>query len=267
LGGPNDDLRAIENIHMKTLGIVGGIAPESTVDYYRQIIALYRAERSDGGYPRILINSIDLKKMLDLIGAGKLSEVTEYLLAEVVKLAAAGADFALFASNTPHLVFEDVRQRSPIPLVSIVEAACEAALALGLGKVGLLGTRFTMQGGFYPKVFSAHRIEVVVPNSDEQDYVHNRYMGELVHGVYRTETRQQLLTIVKRLRSQEGIQGLILGGTELPLLFRDGPQSDIPVLDTTKIHVERAVTCLLAQEPPNPADERDARMGAARSSP
>ena len=252
---------------MKTLGIVGGIAPESTVDYYRQIIALYRGQRSDGSYPHILINSIDLKKMLDLIGAGNLPELTEYLLAEVVKLAAAGADFGLFASNTPHLVFEDIRQRSPIPLVSIVEATCEAALALGLRKVGLLGTRFTMQGGFYPKVFSAHRIEVVVPRSDEQDYVHNRYMGELVHGVYRAETREQLLTIVERLRSQEGIQGLILGGTELPLLFRDGVQAGIPMLDTTKIHVERAVAYLLAQESPNPTVERDARKSAARPAP
>ena len=156
LGGSNNDSRAID-IEMKTLGIIGGIAPESTVDYYRQIIALYRSQQSDGGYPSILINSINLKKMLDLIGAGNLPEVTEYLLSEVVKLAAAGADFGLFASNTPHLVFEDIRQRSPIPLVSIVEATCEVALALGLGKVGLLGTRFTMQGGFYPKVFSTHR--------------------------------------------------------------------------------------------------------------
>ena len=252
---------------MKILGIVGGIAPESTVDYYRQIIALYREQRSDGGYPNILINSIDLKKMLDLIGAGKLPEVTEYLLAEVVKLATAGADFGLFASNTPHLVFEDIRQRSPIPLVSIVEATCEAALALGLRKVGLLGTRFTMQGGFYTKAFSAHRIEVVVPRSDEQDYVHNRYMSELVHGVYRAETREQLLMIVERLRSQEGVHGLILGGTELPLLLRDGAQADIPVLDTTKIHVERAVAYLLAQEPPNPTVERDARKTSARPSP
>jgi len=231
---------------MKTLGIIGGIAPESTVDYYRQIIALYRAKKNDDGYPSLLINSIDLKKMLDLIGAGNLPALTEYLLAEVGKLAAAGADIGLFASNTPHLVFENIRQRSPIPLLSIVEAACEAALALGLGKVGLLGTRFTMQGGFYTKVFSAHRIEVVVPRPDEQDYVHHRYMNELVHGIYRAETRAQLLTVVERLRRDEGIQGLILGGTELPLLFREGPQPDIPVLDTTKIHVERAVAYLLA---------------------
>ena len=244
---------------MRTLGIIGGIAPESTVDYYRQIITLYRNQRSGGGYPHILINSIDLKKMLDLIGAGKLLEVTEYLLAEVVKLAAAGADFGLFASNTPHLVFEDIRRRTPIPLVSIVEATCDATLALGLRKVGLLGTRFTMQGGFYTKVFSAHRIEVVVPKSDEQNYVHDRYMGELVHGVYRAETREQMLTIAARLRREEGIQGLILGGTELPLLFREGAQADILVLDTTKIHVERAVAYLLAQETPNLRVERDAR--------
>jgi len=252
---------------MKTLGIVGGIAPESTVDYYRQIVALYRGRRSDGGYPSILINSIDLKKMLDLIGAGNLPELTEYLLTEVSKLAAAGADFGLFASNTPHLVFEDIRQRSAIPLISIVEATCEAALALGLRKVGLLGTRFTMRGGFYPKVFSAHRIEVVVPTSDEQDFVHDRYMDELVHGVYRAETREQFLAIAERLRGQEGIQGLILGGTELPLLFRDGAQGGVPMLDTTKIHVERAVAYLLAQDPPNRTVERDARKSAARPSP
>jgi aspartate racemase len=248
LGGSNNLSRAIEVIKMKTLGIVGGIAPESTVDYYRQIVALYRGQRTDAGYPSILINSIDLKKMLDLIGAGNLPEVTEYLVAAVVKLAAAGANFGLFASNTPHLVFEGIRRQSPIPLVSIVEVTCEAALALGLRKVGLLGTRFTMQGRFYPKVFSAHGIEVIVPRPDEQDYVHNRYMDELVQGVYRAETREQMLTIAERLRGEEGIQGLILGGTELPLLFRDGAQPGIPMLDTTKIHVERAVAYLLAQD-------------------
>lgn len=238
---------------MKTLGIVGGIAPESTIDYYRRIIALYQGRLSDGGYPCILINSIDMKKMLDLIGAGNLPEVTEYLLAAVVKLAAAGADFGLFASNTPHLVFEEIRQRSPIPLVSIVESTCEAATALGLRKVGLLGTRFTMQGGFYPKVFSAYRIEVIVPSSKEQDYVHNSYVDELVQGIYRAETREHLLTIVERMRSQDGIDGLILGGTELPLLFRDSVQAGIPILDTTAIHVASAVKYLFAQEPLDPA--------------
>jgi len=231
---------------MKTLGIVGGIAPESTVDYYRRILALWRERQGDGGAPGILINSIDLKKMLGLIGAGRLPELTEWLLTEVAKLARAGADVCLFASNTPHLVFQDLRRGSPVPLLSIVEATCDAASDLGLGKVGLLGTRFTMQGGFYPEVFSRRRIEVVTPRPDEQDFVHDRYMAELVHGVYRAQTRERLLTIVERMRSAESIQGVILGGTELPLLFRDGAQPQIPVLDTTQIHVERAVDHLLA---------------------
>ena len=231
---------------MKTLGIVGGIAPESTVDYYRRILALWRERQGDGGAPGILINSIDLNKMLSLIGAGRLPELTEWLLTEVAKLARAGADVCLFASNTPHLVFQDLRRGSPVPLLSIVEATCDAASDLGLGKVGLLGTRFTMQGGFYPEVFSRRRIEVVTPRPDEQDFVHDRYMAELVHGVYRAQTRERLLTIVERMRSAESIQGVILGGTELPLLFRDGAQPQIPVLDTTQIHVERAVDHLLA---------------------
>ena len=114
---------------MKTLGIIGGIAPESTVEYYRLIVALYRERTHDGSYPPLLINSIDLKKLLDLIGALRLADVTEYLLKEVTKLARAGADLGLLASNTPHLVFEDLRRGSPIPLISIVEAACRATRA------------------------------------------------------------------------------------------------------------------------------------------
>jgi aspartate racemase len=142
---------------MRTLGIIGGIAPESTVEYYRLIIASYRRQKSDGSYPPILINSIDLTKMLGMIGAGKLGEVADYLGGELQKLARGGADFGLLASNTPHIVFEDLQRRSPIPLISIVQCACRDAKALGLTKVGLFGTRFTMQGKFYAEVFSKVR--------------------------------------------------------------------------------------------------------------
>ena len=230
---------------MKTVGIVGGIAPESTVEYYRLLIASYREKKRDGSYPRILINSIDMKKMLDLIAAKELAAVTEYLLGEVRKLAQAGADFGLLASNTPHLVFEDLRRQSPIPLLSIVETACEAAQALKLKKVGLFGTRFTMQGGFYPEVFTRQGIEIILPSLDDQNYIHEKYMGELVNGVFLDETRERLLLIVERLKAKDGIQGLILGGTELPLILREEFARGIPFLDTTRIHVERAVTLML----------------------
>ena len=233
---------------MKTIGIIGGIAPESTIEYYRLIIASYREQKRGGDYPPIIINSINLKTILDLVGAQQLAELTEYLLGEVTRLARAGADFGLLASNTPHIVFDDLQRQSPIPLVSIVEATCQATQALGLKKVGLFGTRFTMQARFYPEVFSRQGITVRVPDLDDQDYIHDKYMSELVHGIFRPETRERLLAIARRLRDREGIQGLILGGTELPLILRDVADRGIPFLDTTRIHAERAVAQMLLGE-------------------
>jgi aspartate racemase len=132
------------------LGVIGGIAPGSTIDYYRLLIDRYRELRPDGGYPSLVVNSIDLQLFLNLVGSGDRPKLTAYLVEEVHRLARAGAGLALFASNTPHLVFDEVQRLSPIPLVSIVESASAAAAAQGLRRVGLLGTRFTMEGGFLP---------------------------------------------------------------------------------------------------------------------
>ncbi len=246
---------------MKTLGIIGGIGPESTIEYYRQLIQLYRARKRDGSYPPIVINSVNLKVLVDLFEANDLAQVTEYLVSAIGKLAGAGAEYGLLAANTPHIVFDEVSRRSPIPLISIVEATREAARASGLKKLGLLGTRFTMQSQFYPQVFSAAQISLVTPQPDEQAYIHDKYMNELVKGIILPETRQRLLLIVDRLREQEGIDGLILGGTELSLILGE-PQPgeatlaetapgevtdrDIPFLDTTRIHVQAAVARMLS---------------------
>jgi len=231
---------------MKTLGIVGGVGPESTVDYYRSIIALYRQRKGDGSYPEIILNSIDLKKEMDLVERNQLVALTSYLLDEVAKLARAGADFGLIASNTPHIVFDDVRPRSLIPLISIVEATCEAAKAMDLKRVGLFGTSFTMQGKFYRDVFARAGITLVAPNLEDQTYVHDKYMNELVNGVFLPETRDGLLKIVDRLRETQQVQGLILGGTELPLILREETHNGLPILNTTKIHVAAAVREMLA---------------------
>ena len=140
---------------MKTIGIIGGIGPESTIEYYRSIVASYGERMPDGSYPSIIINSIDLKKVLDLVSANELAELTQYLVNEIQRLARAGAECGLVAANTPHIVFDEVRRRSPIQLISIVEATCEAAKTLGLMKLGLFGARFTMKDGstrtFFPK--------------------------------------------------------------------------------------------------------------------
>jgi|SRR5450432_136481 aspartate racemase len=232
---------------MKTVGIIGGIAPESTVAYYRLIVAAYREQKPDGSYPSIVINSIDMTKMLDFVGANELEKLIEYLLDEVRKLARAGADFGLLASNTPHIVFEEVRRRSPIPLISIVEVTCQAAKDLGLQKLGLFGTRFTMGGHFYPDVFSRAGITLVAPDENDQTYIHDKYMGELVKAIFLPKTRDGLLAIIDRLKERDNIQGLVLGGTELPLILRESTASGIPVLDTTQIHVRAVVAELLAQ--------------------
>lgn len=163
---------------MKSAGIVGGIGPESTIEYYRLIIAAYRERVRDGSYPRLLINSIDLKVMIDLFEATRLPEVTEYLLTALAALARAGADFAVLAANTPHIVFTPVCERSPIPLISIIEVTRDAARSLGLRRMGLFGTRFTMEGGFYQEVFSKAGMTLVLPAPAEQAYVHDKYMGE-----------------------------------------------------------------------------------------
>ena len=231
---------------MKTLGIIGGIGPESIIEYYRRIIALYRERIRDGSAPSIVINSIDMKKMLSLVEANELDRLSCYLSAEVKKLARGGATFALLAANTPHLVFDAVAQRSTIPLISIVEATCAEAKAAGLKRLGLLGTRFTMQLSFYPDVLSEQQIGTVVPNEEEQLYIHDKYMNELVKGIILPETRERLMTIIKTLKERAQIDGVILGGTELSLILRDETVFGVQVLDTTQIHVEAAVAQLIS---------------------
>lgn len=223
---------------MKMVGVIGGIGPESTIEYYRQLIAAYRAQKPDGSYPPIIINSINLKAVVDLLEANDLLGVADLFVAEIQKLAVAGAEFGLLAANTPHIVFDEIHRRSLIPLVSIVEATCATARALGLKRLALLGTRFTMQAEFYPKVFSKAEIALVVPDRDEQTYIHDKYMGELVKGIILPEMRQRLLAIVDRLQEQQSIDGVILGGTELPLILGDVTDRSIPFLDTTQIHVQ-----------------------------
>jgi aspartate racemase len=138
-------------------------------------------------------------------------------------------------------------------LISIVETACEAAKAMGLKHLGLFGTRFTMQGRFYQDVFAREGIALSIPPLDEQSYIHDKYLSELIHGIVLPETRERFLRIVERLQELHGMQGLILGGTELPLILRDVTYKGIPFLDTTKLHVKRIVAQIFSSSPPRPA--------------
>jgi aspartate racemase len=229
----------------KLIGIIGGIGPESTIDYYRLFVSIYREHRPDS-YPPVLINSIDLARALKLVTSGDLAGLAAYMLEEIHRLARAGATHGLLSSNTPHIVFDQIEDSSPIPLISIVETACRAAVERGLKRVGLFGTRFTMQGGFYQKVFAREGIEVMIPESEDQKFIHETYLNELVNGIVKPETRERYITIARHMKAKQGIEALILGGTELPLLLRGAIHIGVTLLDTAHLHVERAVAELLS---------------------
>lgn len=231
---------------MKKLGIIGGIGPESTIDYYRLIIARCREAAPAVEYPPVLINSIDLGRMLRLAGEQRLAELTEYLNDELQKLARAGAEIALLAANTPHIVFDELARITPLPLISIVKATRDAARNAQLRRLALLGTEFTMMGGFYQRVFAETTIDLVVPDLEERAFVHEKYMGELVKGMFLDPTRDALLSLMERLQEREAIDGVILAGTELPLLVRNSEPAGITFLDTTQIHVRAAVAAMAA---------------------
>lgn len=229
---------------MKTLGLIGGVGPESTIDYYRQLVSGFR-ERSGGTYPPVIINSVDLKRLLDWMAQNRLDLVADYLAEAIQKLEHAGADFAALASNTPHIVFDDLQRRSNLPLVSIVDATCRRVQKLGMRTVGLFGTRYTMQATFYPNTFARLGLTLVIPNAGEQTYIHEKYLGELLNDKFLPETRDQMLNIAGRMQKEYGIEGLILGGTELPLLLRDDQYEGLRMLDTTRIHVAELIDEML----------------------
>lgn len=228
----------------KTLGLIGGTGPESTIEYYRLLTAKYR-ELADGNSPSLIINSVNLKVMIESMTAGELDRVADYLSAAIEKLHQAGADLAALTANTPHIVFDELQRRSSLPLISMVEATRDHVQRLGYKTVALFGTRFTMQGSFYPEVFSRTGVKLVTPNDEEQTYIHAIYMGELLKDVFLPETRDKLLAIADAMKARDGIQAVILGGTELPLLLRDHEHNGMPLLDTTRIHVDRLISEML----------------------
>lgn len=224
---------------MTTVGIVGGLGPESTIDYYRRILEEW--ERGDSSTaPSIVIDSLDVRRALRLVESDR-AALTEYLLASLRRLAGAGVDFAAMTANTPHIVFDELAARSPVPLVSIVEACALEAARRGLGRLALLGTRFTMEAPFYPEVCARHGVVVVTPTEAERAWAHERYVGELLRGDFRDDTRREFTALVSRLRDEERIDGVILGGTELPLLLKSAMIAGVPALDTTALHVAAIV--------------------------
>jgi aspartate racemase len=231
---------------MKRIGLIGGIGPESTLDYYRLIIRAFQ-ERKSADYPEILVYSANLTELLKLMEEKRWIALTDWLLHKIEALQKAGAEFATIGSNSPHVVFDDVKARSPLPLLSIVEAACRKAQELGVKRLGLLGTEFTMQSDFFQKPFLAKGMSVVVPEPEDQHLIHRKHFTEIELGIIKDSTREELLAVARRMIDRHAIEALILGCTELPLILtRD--EFGISFLNTTGIHAEAIVDYSLGLE-------------------
>jgi aspartate racemase len=192
-----------------------------------------------------MINSLDVDKVLAWLDTGRLAELADYIALGVEALRQGGAEIGCIAANTPHLVFDDVERRSQIPLISIVRATAKHAKTLGLQKVGLFGTGFTMRANFYPDEFGRAGIGLVIPTDPERQLIHQSYIGELLKNQFLPETKAAILRIAQRMKDGDGVEAIVLAGTELPLLLRDSG-ADVEFLDTTRIHVKALVDVLLA---------------------
>jgi len=225
--------------HFKTIGMIGGIAPASTIDYYQRIISRYQERTGQRDYPAVIINSINMTHMLNLIDNDQLEELIDFLSEEIFALEKAGAKVIFMASNTPHLVYNQLKQRVKTKMVSIVDSTILHAQSKGYSRLGLIGTSTTMESDFYQDGFEAAGMEIITPMPDERRYINKIYMDELARGRFIPETKSRLLSIATRMYNEGQIEGLILGGTELPLILKASDMEDIELLNTTKIHVER----------------------------
>ena len=231
--------------HRKRIGIIGGIGPESTIEYYRLIVKRYQERLDTKEYPEVMINSINMTEMLGYVFTNQQDRLVDFMVDKIEGLERTGVDYIAIASNTPHMVFDRIAERVQTPLISIVEETCRVMLDGKFKKVGLLGTKSTMTNGFYQKVAALYGIEIVIPDTDQQDYIHTKYMSELLFNRIVPETKEQLIRIVRELQENESIEGLILGGTELPLILKQADFVDIMIFDTTVIHVESLVDRML----------------------
>ena len=229
---------------MKKVGIIGGIGPASTLDYYSGIINGYRAKVNDGNYPEIVIDSVNMTEMLSYIEKEDWNALTEMLVCAINHLKAAGAQFVAIASNTPHIVFDVIEKRSPLPLISIVNETIAYARARGIKKAVVIGTRFTMRSSLYANAFLKHSIATVTPSEDEQEEIHGIIFPKLEDGIVDLNDKSKLLTLADRLISKHFADALVLGCTELPLMIKEN-DIDTLLLNTTQIHIEAIVNAAI----------------------
>jgi len=228
---------------MKRIGIIGGIGPASTLDYYAGIIEGYRSKTGGNDYPEIMINSVNMTEMLSFVQNKDWKSLEDMLIDAINDLANAGAELAAIASNTPHIVFDSVEKRSPIPLISIVEETCRYAQEKGCKKAVVIGLLFTMESGLYSNALGKYAIEAVVPSDEEKRMIHNLIFPNLENGIVVPEDKQKMLAIVGRLIAEQKADALILGCTELPLMIKE-EDLDTTIINAAEIHIRAIINSI-----------------------
>lgn len=231
---------------MKKLGLVGGMGPESTIPYYHDIVYGVQERLGDNFFPSMTIESVNVFDVLRFCREEKYDELTDYLMNAIHNLEKSGADFIALSANTPHIVFDRLEERASVPLVSIIDATRDEAVRLNKHKLGVLGTIFTMTGDFFKMPFCQSGIEIMTPTEKEMEFINEKISSELESGIVKEETLRGFQTIINRMKEENGIEAVILGCTELPLLLND-EVSPVPCLDTMKIHVETLIHKIVEQ--------------------
>jgi len=230
---------------MKTVGIIGGIGPESTVYYYQRIIKEYKKRTKSKHYPNINIASIDMTEMLSYEENREYDELENMLSLAVDRLMKASSDFVVIASNTPHVVFDRLEKVAAVKLISIVDSTCEYIKKKGYKKALLTGTLYTMQENFYSRYAIKYNFDLIVPGREDMLNIQDVIFPELEEGIIIPEKKEKYIRIVEKYAKEQGIDCVILGCTELPLMISDKDVS-IPAINTSEIHVQKIVDEMLA---------------------
>lgn len=230
----------------RKIGLVGGVSPESTVEYYQYIVRKYHERYGDLHFPEVIIYSVRFKQLCEWSDSGHWKKTAAELVRVGNCLEAAGAEGLMLTANTLHYVIGEFTAGVNVPVISILDVVADAIEESGISKVGLLGTKYTMELPFYRDALARRNIEVLVPDSSERQVVSDIIYGELIKGIIREESKQTYLAALSNL-AKMGAEGLILGCTEIPLLIKPA-DTDLPQFNTTELHAEAALQFAVGDE-------------------
>ncbi|MFZ5990141.1 MAG: aspartate/glutamate racemase family protein [Bacillota bacterium] len=229
---------------MKKVGIVGGLGPASTIDYYREIIEIYRKVNGNDNYPEIVIDSMNMGELVKEIEARNFNSVANQILNSISNLEKAGASFAAIASNSPHIVWDLIKDKTNIPLISIINTTCDYIAKHDYRKVLIFATKFTMKNGLYSNALTKRNIDWILPNEDDIEILGDIIYPNLENGIVIEEDKKKMITIAEKYIEQHSADSILLGCTEIPLMIKSNDVS-VPVINTTQIHIEKICQMLL----------------------